>query len=172
LLGAALVRPPPPLLAPQIWVDCGKIVQELLKNQQTKIYFGEPVKESYVPNYYSVIKNPMDLGTIKSALPCFPALFLGLAAATGCIREAFCASGCLCLAAHQGKQRPRQQRAATRGAAEGMFAGLDAALMPARCLTGRAAGKVEQRRYNNVYEFRDDVRLTFNNCRIFNPPGE
>ncbi|KAL4421258.1 hypothetical protein ABPG75_010549 [Micractinium tetrahymenae] len=83
--------------AEKIWVDCGKIVQDLLKNQQTKIYFGEPVKESYVPNYYSVIKNPMDLGTIKV--------------------------------------------------------------------------KVEQRRYNNVYEFRDDVRLTFNNCRIFNPPG-
>jgi hypothetical protein len=37
----------------------------MLKNQQTKIYFGEPVKESYVPNYYSVIKAPMDLGTIK-----------------------------------------------------------------------------------------------------------
>jgi hypothetical protein len=46
-------------------VDCGKIVADMLKNQQTKIYFGEPVKESYVPNYYSVIKAPMDLGTIK-----------------------------------------------------------------------------------------------------------
>lgn len=83
--------------AEKIWVDCGKLVQDLLKNQQTKMYFGEPVRESYVPNYYSVIKNPMDLGTIKT--------------------------------------------------------------------------KIEQRRYNNVYEFRDDVRLTFNNCRIFNPPG-
>lgn len=57
--------------SPQIWVDCGKLVQDLLKNQQTKMYFGEPVRESYVPNYYSVIKNPMDLGTIKSELlPC------------------------------------------------------------------------------------------------------
>ena len=55
-------RIPRPL---QIWVDCGKIVQDLLKNQQTKMYFGEPVKESYVPSYYSVIKNPMDLGSIK-----------------------------------------------------------------------------------------------------------
>lgn len=83
--------------AEKIWVDCGKIIQDMLKNQQTKIYFGEPVRESYVPNYYQVIKNPMDLGTIKA--------------------------------------------------------------------------KIDGRRYNNVYEFRDDVRLTFNNCRIFNPPG-
>lgn len=58
-------------------MDCGKIVQELLKNQQTKIYFGEPVKESYVPNYYGVIKNPMDLGTIKSALFVLPQLLRG-----------------------------------------------------------------------------------------------
>ncbi len=48
-----------------MWVDCGKILQDLLKNQQTKTYFGEPVKESYVQNYYAVIKNPMDLGTVK-----------------------------------------------------------------------------------------------------------
>ena len=33
-----------PLRRTQIWVDCGKIMQDLLKNQQTKIYFGEPVK--------------------------------------------------------------------------------------------------------------------------------
>ncbi len=35
-----------------------------------------------------------------------------------------------------------------------------------------AAAKIDGRRYNNPLEFRDDVRLTFNNCRIFNPPGE
>ena len=53
-----------PLLL-QIWSDCIRIVQDQLKNQTTKLYFGEPVKESYVPNYYTVIKNPMDFGTIK-----------------------------------------------------------------------------------------------------------
>ncbi|KAI3423977.1 hypothetical protein D9Q98_009811 [Chlorella vulgaris] len=83
--------------AEKMWVDCGKILQDLLKNQQTKTYFGEPVKESYVHNYYAVIKNPMDLGTVKA--------------------------------------------------------------------------KNENRLYKTIYELRDDVRLTFNNCRIFNPPG-
>jgi len=93
--------PPPPL---QIWVDCGKIVQDLLKNQQTKIYFGEPVKESYVPNYYSVIKNPMDLGTIKST--CLRRLQAGQEAAgrvheeaadgssSSCCISRMCASAC------------------------------------------------------------------------------
>ena len=35
----------------------------------------------------------------------------------------------------------------------------------------RTAAKIEGRRYTDVIQFRDDVRLTFNNCRIFNPPG-
>ena len=79
--------------AVQIWVDCAKIVQDLLKNQQTKIYFGEPVKESYVPNYYSVIKNPMDLGTIKSARCCPPCLHPGGGGSwppAGCVAAGCC----------------------------------------------------------------------------------
>eukprot|EP00887_Chlorella_sp_A99_P005831 scaffold1.g5831.t1 len=80
-----------------IWQTCLKIIQELLKNSNTKTYFGEPVKVEYVPNYYQIIKNPMDLGTIKS--------------------------------------------------------------------------KLERRKYTDVYQFRDDVRLVFNNCRQYNPPG-
>jgi hypothetical protein len=40
-------------------------------------------------------------------------------------------------------------------------------VLPAPC----TAAKIEGRRYTDVIQFRDDVRLTFNNCRIFNPPG-
>ena len=32
------------------------------------IYFNEPVKTSVVPDYYKVIKEPRDLGTIKKQL--------------------------------------------------------------------------------------------------------
>ena len=31
--------------------------------------------------------------------------------------------------------------------------------------------KLERRKYTDVYQFRDDMRLVFNNCRLFNPPG-
>jgi hypothetical protein len=48
-----------------IWQACLKIMQELLKNTTIKLYFGEPVRRDYAPNYYDVIKSPMDLGTIK-----------------------------------------------------------------------------------------------------------
>lgn len=48
-----------------VWTACMKIMQELLKNSTTKLYFGEPVRRDYAPNYYDVIKSPMDLGTIK-----------------------------------------------------------------------------------------------------------
>lgn len=48
-----------------IWSACLKIMQELLKNGSIKLYFGEPVRRDYAPNYYDVIKKPMDLGTIK-----------------------------------------------------------------------------------------------------------
>ena len=49
-----------------IMQQCGRLVADLLKNSNTRLYFGEPVKESYVPTYYQIIKHPMDLGTIKS----------------------------------------------------------------------------------------------------------
>ena len=35
-----------------IWQTCLKMVQELLKNSNTRTYFGEPVKVEYVPTYY------------------------------------------------------------------------------------------------------------------------
>lgn len=81
----------------QIWQMCAKIIQELLKNSNTKLYFGEPVHMDKYPGYYEVIKNPRDLGTIKKSL--------------------------------------------------------------------------EAQLYSDVFAFRDDVRLCFENCRTFNPPG-
>lgn len=80
-----------------IMQQCGRLVADLLKNSNTRLYFGEPVKESYVPTYYQIIKHPMDLGTIKN--------------------------------------------------------------------------KLDGRQYSDPYQFRDDVRLVFENCRSFNPPG-
>jgi hypothetical protein len=40
----------------------------LLKNRDTKTYFGEPVHRTMYPDYYNTIKEPRDLGTIKSDL--------------------------------------------------------------------------------------------------------
>lgn len=50
----------------RIWGHCSKIIAALLKNRDTKIYFGEPVRADLFPRYYTVIKDPRDLGTIKS----------------------------------------------------------------------------------------------------------
>jgi hypothetical protein len=50
----------------KIWGLCTKILAELLKNSNTKLYFGEPVHRDKFPGYYEVIKEPRDLGTIKS----------------------------------------------------------------------------------------------------------
>ncbi|KAK2078978.1 hypothetical protein QBZ16_002668 [Prototheca wickerhamii] len=80
-----------------LWSACSKIMVSLLGNQRTRQYFGAPVDATYAPGYYTVIKTPMDLGTIKT--------------------------------------------------------------------------KLDQRRYEDVQAFRDDVRLVFSNCRTFNPPG-
>lgn len=203
-------------LVPQIWVDCGKIVQDLLKNQQTKIYFGEPVKESYVPNYYSVIKNPMDLGTIKGAplppllrcrapppLPQPPLLCrpcrcrccrcarrrcLRLLRRAGWPAVGDGTAGRAAAARPDAGQRARGRQPEGRGAGSVGGARVQrcaARLVPPGGACGAAgssrrrravppppaAAKVEGRRYSTVYEFRDDMRLTFNNCRIFNPPG-
>lgn len=82
----------------KVWSQCLKIINEILKNNSTRMYFGEPVHRDKYPGYYETIKNPRDLGTIKKQL-------------------------------------------------EG------------------------QTHFKTVYEFRDDVRLCFENCRAFNPPG-
>jgi hypothetical protein len=82
----------------KLWQGCTRIIADLLKNQNTRLYFGEPVRGDLYPGYYEIIKEPRDLGSIKR--------------------------------------------------------NLDSML-----------------HYKNVYEFRDDVRLCFENCRMFNPQG-
>lgn len=82
----------------KIWQNCTRIMADLLKNGNTKLYFGEPVRGDLYTGYYEIIKDPRDLGTIKKNLD-------------------------------------------------------------------------SQTFYKNVYEFRDDVRLCFENCRLFNPQG-
>lgn len=81
----------------RIWLMCGKVIQELLKNSTTKLYFGEPVRGDLYPGYYEAIKQPRDLGTIKR--------------------------------------------------------------------------NMEAGNYADIYGFRDDIRLCFDNCRKYNPPG-
>lgn len=81
----------------QIWALCTKVVSELLKNTNVRLYFGEPVHRDKFPGYYETIKEPRDLGTIKA--------------------------------------------------------------------------NIELGRFPDVRAFRDDVRLCFENCRLFNPVG-
>jgi len=82
----------------KLWQNCTRIIADLLKNNNTKLYFGEPVRGDYYPGYYEIIKEPRDLGTIKKNLD-------------------------------------------------------------------------SRTHYKNIYELRDDVRLCFENCRMFNPQG-
>ena len=82
----------------KLWQNCTRIIADLLKNGNTKLYFGEPVRGDYYPGYYEIIKEPRDLGTIKKNLD-------------------------------------------------------------------------SRTHYKNIYELRDDVRLCFENCRMFNPQG-
>jgi len=51
------------------WKACGKILQKMLKQRHAWV-FSEPVDPVAldIPNYYNVIKNPMDLGTIQKKL--------------------------------------------------------------------------------------------------------
>lgn len=51
-----------------LWAQCAKILAALNGSGRTKQYFGQPVDANYAPGYYAVIKNPMDLGTVKSEL--------------------------------------------------------------------------------------------------------
>ncbi len=51
----------------RVWSGATKILQELLKNQSTRIYFGEPVRRDLFPRYYEVIADPRDLGSAKRA---------------------------------------------------------------------------------------------------------
>ena len=82
----------------KLWQNCTRIIADLLKNGNTKLYFGEPMRGDYYPQYYDIIKEPRDLGTIKKNLD-------------------------------------------------------------------------SRTHYKNIYELRDDVRLCFENCRMFNPQG-
>lgn len=116
-----------------------------------------------MPQYYQVIKNPMDLGTIKGE-----PISSCLAVWQGWLQAERVAVGVLCrYRMHRGdasKHFLRLLRADQPNCSSSKLAA------PLR--SAPAAAKIDGRRYNNVYEFRDDVRLTFNNCRIFNPPGE
>lgn len=83
----------------KLWQNCTRIIAEdLLKNGNTNLYFGEPMRRDYYPGYYEIIKEPRDLGTIKKNLD-------------------------------------------------------------------------SRTHYKDIYELRDDVRLCFENCRMFNPQG-
>lgn len=52
----------------RIWGMCSKILAELVKNTNVRLYFGEPVHRDKFPGYYEVIKEPRDLGTIKGEM--------------------------------------------------------------------------------------------------------
>lgn len=162
-----------------LWQTCLRIIQELLKNTNIKLYFGEPVRRDYAPNYYDVIKNPMDLGTIKrecvfgAVRVCEP---------IGWWAPALASAGLLGWETRVERGRPTG-RLLARGAALpwlATFVRADAALFccapnPTRTRPRRAlatcAGKLEppNRKYSDVYGFLADVRLTFQNCRTFNP---
>lgn len=48
----------------RIWGLCSSIVKEILKNRDVRMFFGEPVHADKFPDYYNIITEPRDLGTI------------------------------------------------------------------------------------------------------------
>jgi hypothetical protein len=50
----------------RIWGNCMTIIRDLLKNTNTRLYFGEPVHRDKFPGYYETIKEPRDLGTVRT----------------------------------------------------------------------------------------------------------
>lgn len=49
---------------------CSRIANDLYKKQYSHFaqYFYDPVSEEYAPNYYKIIKRPMDLSSLKRNL--------------------------------------------------------------------------------------------------------
>jgi hypothetical protein len=55
---------------PDIWVQKGIRVLDTVGKQRFAGWFKEPVKPTtdYVPDYFNIVKNPMDLGTVREKL--------------------------------------------------------------------------------------------------------
>jgi hypothetical protein len=55
---------------PDVWVQKGIRVLDILCKQRFAQWFKEPVKPGpdFVPDYFNIIKNPMDLGTVREKL--------------------------------------------------------------------------------------------------------
>jgi hypothetical protein len=87
----------------KVWNACSRILAEVLKNRDTKTYFGEPVHRTMYPDYYNIVKEPRDLGTIKSERRAAPRVVGGapLAAAAAGPRLSVAAP-----AAQRGCRRP------------------------------------------------------------------
>ena len=58
LLISMVLRFEPSVIEQACWTEFGDLI----------IYFNEPVKTAVVPDYYKVIKQPRDLGSIKKKL--------------------------------------------------------------------------------------------------------
>jgi hypothetical protein len=144
----------------RIWGNCSKILAALLKNRDTKVYFGEPVRADFFPKYYTIIKDPRDLGTIKSEPP---GSVCGLAwpfrRRRASIRPLWAAGppGCAPCSPVLASRRPTPD-----------FHPPSLISLPFLTAENVDSGRF----YNDIRAFRDDVRLTFDNCRAFNPPGD
>eukprot|EP01025_Chloroclados_australasicus_P054167 TRINITY_DN6417_c0_g1_i1.p1 TRINITY_DN6417_c0_g1~~TRINITY_DN6417_c0_g1_i1.p1 ORF type:complete len:462 (-),score=48.48 TRINITY_DN6417_c0_g1_i1:149-1534(-) len=50
------------------WQKCVKVVKHLMRKEEARIYFNNPVDQKMYPDYVTIIKRPIDLGTINSNL--------------------------------------------------------------------------------------------------------